>query len=171
LLHCRAYAHKDSGTDGIPDPMGWIPPASVSVSDETLGSYKFSQTTHPQFSDSPPPPQTLWETGHLMSYTPMRRDTVDNCCGGYTPPHSEAAPQTYSPEHEHEHADAPPPPHRVPAVSILRCIASVSSIPILFSRPRFPRVVPAMPLNGMRVMAAWACRCHMSPIWLAAIAF
>ena len=120
---------------------------------------------------TPPPPQTLWETGHLMSYTPMRRDTVDKCCGGNTHPQSEAAPQTYSPEHEHEHATAFPPPHCVPAVSIFRCIAFVSSLTILFSRLPIPCMVPTMPLHGMLVLAAWACRCHMSTIWLAAIAF
>lgn len=86
LLHCRAYAHKDSGTDGIPDPMGWIPLSSVSVSGETLGSYKFFQATHLQSSDPPPPADTLgdWSSNVLYPYAPRHRRQM--LWGEHTPP-------------------------------------------------------------------------------------
>jgi hypothetical protein len=137
------------------------------------GGYKFSQTTHIQFSDSSP--KTLWKSRHLMADT-IRRNTGDGCYGRNSLPQPEATLQPYSPEHEH--GNPPPPPRCVPEVSVFRCITFISSMTILFSRLRFPCTVPAMLPSGMsprytRVFrtSAMVCRCHMSMMWLAAIVF
>jgi hypothetical protein len=103
-----------------------------------------------------------------------RRDTEGAFLGGNPLPPSEATPQPYSPEHER----ANPPSPCVPAVSILRCITFILSMPTLFSRPHLPCTAPATTPNGAHPRctrafrtSVMACRCHISMVWLADTTF
>jgi hypothetical protein len=109
-----------------------------------------------------------------MAYTAIHRDTGYGYYGGNSLPHSEATPQPSS--HEIDHTNVPPS-HCVPTVSVFQCVASFSSMTILFLRLHFPCTVLAMPLNGMHPRctlvfrtSSMACLCHIT-MWPAAIVF